>query len=284
MARASLVVIAVVAFGLALGASSASAQRRSKRPAASAPPPAAEPAPVPTPGVEPQTAVPADGTAPMTVTPAAGTAGGASPAAGAASSGAPGGPAAPTQAAAQPAEPAAEASEPAKPGDDRAARAEKEAALERELSEVMDTLVQARARAAVLGKALWKTRVSVKVDNEAGEDQVAVRIGLWLDGAPVWSGDGSALGDPERVLFTGFIAPGQHVLTYEVEQRARVDEKYRYTQRASHRFTALRERRTELRLVLDDDSDIAEDFADDEEGEYDVRARLQVRAISPDDE
>ena len=148
----------------------------------------------------------------------------------------------------------------------------------------MDSLVQARARAAVLGKALWKTTVAIEIDNRAGEDQVAVKVSLWLDGAPVWSGDGSALSDPERRLYSGFIAPGQHVLTYEVEQRARADEKYRYTQRASHRFSALKQRRTELRLVLDDDSDIAEDFADDEEGEYDVRARLQVRAISPDDE
>jgi hypothetical protein len=147
----------------------------------------------------------------------------------------------------------------------------------------MDSLVQARARAAVLGKALWKTTVAIKIDNQA-EDQVAVRVALWLDGAPVWSGDGSALRDPERTMFSGFLAPGQHVLTYEVEQRARADEKYRYTLRASHRFTALRERRSELRLVLEDDSDIAEDFADDEEGEYDVRARLQVRAISPDDD
>ena len=147
----------------------------------------------------------------------------------------------------------------------------------------MDSLVQARARAAVLGKALWKTTVALKIDNQA-EDQVAVRVSLWLDGAPVWSGDGSALSDPDRTLFSGFLAPGQHVLTYEVEQRARADEKYRYTLRASHRFSALRERRSELRLVLEDDSDIAEDFADDEEGEYDVRARLKVRAIAPDDE
>jgi hypothetical protein len=148
----------------------------------------------------------------------------------------------------------------------------------------MDTLVQARARAAVLGKALWKTKVTIEVENDAEPDQVAVRVALWLDGAPVWTGDGSGLRDPKRTLFSGFIAPGQHVLTYEVEQRARADEKYRYTQRASHRFTALKERRTDLKLVLDDDSDIADEFADDEEGEYDVRARLHVRAIAPEDE
>ena len=33
---------------------------------------------------------------------------------------------------------------------------------------------------------------------------------------------------------------------------------------------------TEITLVLDDDSDIAEDFEDDGEGEYDVSTRVRV--------
>jgi hypothetical protein len=266
MARAKLVMIAVVSLGLlAAGASSAAAQRRAKKPAP--PPPVA--APAPTPVEEAATAVPASAE-PLTITPAgAGTGTGAGAGAGAETGAGTG--------------TGTLGEGEAERGEGEAERGQGEAELQRELSEVMDSLVQARARAAVLGKALWKTTVAIKVDNRA-EDQVAVRVALWLDGAPVWSGDGSALSDPERTMFSGFLAPGQHVLTYEVEQRARADEKYRYTLRASHRFTALRERRSELRLVLEDDSDIAEDFADDEEGEYDVRARLQVRAISPDDD
>lgn len=156
-------------------------------------------------------------------------------------------------------------------------------ALAKDVAGVMDELVQLRARTRVLGKALFKTKVRIRVENEAAPDQTAVRLQLWLDGAPVWSGDGSGLRDPERVLFEGLAAPGPHVLTYEVEQRARDDEKYRYTQRASLRFVALRERNMELVLVLDDDSDMADDFDEDEEGEYDVRVRLQVSAERLDD-
>src|SRR5687767_12389318 len=63
-------------------------------------------------------------------------------------------------------------------------------ALRAELSQVMDALVQARTRVAVLGKALFKTRVRVELDNRAAPDQTAVRVALWLDGAPIFSGDG----------------------------------------------------------------------------------------------
>lgn len=152
------------------------------------------------------------------------------------------------------------------------------AALRQELAVVMDDLVKARARAAVVGKALFDTRVRVELDNRAAPDQRAVRVLLWLDGAPIWSGDGAALRDPERALWEGFAVPGPHVLTLEVEQRAQGDEAYRYTLRESYRFMVVPKRRTDVRVVLDDDSDMAEDFADDGEGSYDVQTRFEVRA------
>ena len=158
------------------------------------------------------------------------------------------------------------------------------ASLHQDLAQVMDDLVQARARVAVLGKALFKTRVRLKVDDRAQKEQSAVRLLLWLDGAPIWSGDGSGLRDPDRVLFDGFAAPGPHVLTVEVEQRARRDESFRYTLHESYRFSVLREKRTDLRLLLDDDSDMADDFPGDAEGEYDVRTRFQARAVGLNEE
>ena len=158
------------------------------------------------------------------------------------------------------------------------------AALQAELSQVMDDLVQARTRAAVLGKSLFQTRVRVRVDNRAAPDQTAARVQLWLDGLPIFDGDGSALRDPERVLWEGFAAPGAHALTLEIEQRARGDESYRYTLRESYRFMVVRELRTDLRLVLEDDSDMADDFPDDHEGSYEVQTRLTARAVRGDDD
>jgi hypothetical protein len=182
----------------------------------------------------------------------------------------------PSEGGAPSAKPAAEAS-PANVPEEPAPEGAAPAALSKDVAGVMDELVQLRARTRVLGKALFKTKVRIRVENEAAPDQIAARLQLWLDGAPVWSGDGSGLRDAERVLFEGLAAPGPHVLTYEVEQRARDDEKYRYTQRASLRFVALRDRRMDLVLVLEDDSDMAEDFPDDADGEYDLRVKLRAR-------
>jgi len=244
----------VFASALALHAH-ADAQARKKRPVRSeeAAPPApasVEPAPSGS-ATTPPAAAPATDAAPLAITPSA----------------------------SEPQPPAAApAAEPAKEKAEDEAAAQEAQAVREELSTVMDSLVSARARAALLGKSLFKTRVRVQLVNDAADDQLLGKVALSLDGNPIYRGEGSGL-DPEGAkLFEGYAAPGPHVLTVEIEQRAREDDAYRYSQTSSLRFVVPRGTLTDLKLVLDDDSDIAEDFADDDEGEYDVRLRLEVTA------
>ena len=149
---------------------------------------------------------------------------------------------------------------------------------------MMDDLVQARARVGVLGKSLFKTSVRVQVDNRAAPDQVAGRVALWLDGAPIWSGDGWGCATRARILFEGAWRRARTC------SRSRSSSVRATTIRIATRCTTAiasvccARSRTDLRLILDDDSGIADDFSDDEEGEYDVRTRLEVRAMSLDEE
>ncbi len=138
----------------------------------------------------------------------------------------------------------------------------------------MDELVQTRSRIAVLGEHLFQTKVSIRVVNRAG-DQVLSNFALRLDGAPVFQADGD-VSEEGRQAFEGFAAPGPHELTIEAEQRARADDEYRYVQRDRYRFQVLQGKLTEIVITLDDESDVAEDFADDGEGEYDVRTRVRI--------
>jgi hypothetical protein len=173
--------------------------------------------------------------------------------------------------------PVAEAAEP-KSTEGPAADAEQVSGLQTELSALMDELVQARTRAALLGKTLFKTVTRVYVQNLAGDDAVLSKAVLKLDGAPIFRGDSAALrGDESRQVFEGFIAPGPHVLTAELEVSSRTDAAYGYSLRESYKFQALRDKRNELSLVLRDDSDVASEFPDEQDGEYDVRMRLRVR-------
>jgi hypothetical protein len=176
--------------------------------------------------------------------------------------------------------PAADASSEAAQGEDELAAdafGPDLSPLRAEFTTLMDELVQMRSKIAVLGRQLFRTKVRVGIENLASDDATLARLVLTLDGAPIFRGDASRLsGEAERRAFEGFAAPGPHVLGVEAEQRSREDEDYRYTLRDEYRFVVVRGRLTEVTVTLDDDSDIAEDFADDGEGEYDVRVRIRV--------
>jgi hypothetical protein len=180
--------------------------------------------------------------------------------------------------------PLAATAEPAPAATATPADGEQVASLSSELTSLMDDLVQARARAAVVGKTLWKTVIRVNVQNLAEDEASLAKLVLKLDGAPIYRGDGSTLrGDDSRQVFEGFVAPGPHVLSAEIEQNSREDSAYGYSLRETYRFLALRDKRNELELVLADDSDVTSE-ADEQDGEYDIRTRLRVRTKELEDE
>lgn len=154
--------------------------------------------------------------------------------------------------------------------------------LRSELATLMDELVQTRARVAVLGRQLFETKVRVRVENRA-DDAILSTFSLSLDGAPVFVMS-ERLGDEGALVFEGFAAPGPHELTVEAEQRTRANADYRYLQTDRYRFEVVQGQMTDVVIILDDDSDIGEDFADDGEGEYDVRTRVRVATRPLEDE
>jgi hypothetical protein len=151
------------------------------------------------------------------------------------------------------------------------------APLRQEYVAILDEMVQARSRVAILGQELFRTRLSVAVQDRTGDEATLSRFVLELDGTPIHESQGEIEGGPEgRALFEGALAPGPHVLTFELEQRAREDTEYRVTQRESFRFVVVRERQTEVTIVLEDDSDIARAFPSGGEGRFEIRTRVRV--------
>lgn len=149
--------------------------------------------------------------------------------------------------------------------------------LRADWSTLMDDMVSARQRVATLGEELFHTRMSITVQDRAGDDVNLTRFALELDGTPIFHVDGSIEGgDAGTSVWDGALAPGPHELTLELTQEAREGEEYRYSQRDTFRFIVVRDRRTEITIVLEDDSDIARSFGSGGEGRYEVRTRVRV--------
>ena len=142
---------------------------------------------------------------------------------------------------------------------------------------LMDDLVQARSRVHALGSELFRTRITIDLQDRTGDGTNLARLVVRLDGAPVFQTDGAVEGgDDGREVFSGALAPGPHVLRLEIEQRASADDAYRYTLQEDFRFQVARERLSEVTVVLEDDSDMASSFPSGGEGRYEVRTRMRV--------
>lgn len=149
--------------------------------------------------------------------------------------------------------------------------------LRSDWSTLMDDMVSARQRVATLGEELFHTRLAITVQDRAGDDVSLTRFALELDGTPIFHTDGAIEGgDAGTRVWDGALAPGPHEITIELTQESRDGEEYRYSQRDTFRFIVVRDRSTDVTIVLEDDSDIARSFGSGGEGRYEVRTRVRV--------
>jgi hypothetical protein len=155
-------------------------------------------------------------------------------------------------------------------------------ALSGELSEVLDELIQARTRASVLAKSLFRTRIDINVLRRA-DDQQLVHVKLALDGVPVHESDGAALSNGEAHLFSGYVAPGVHEVSVEISEQAKENGTYRYTRAERFRIETKKDTSTQVDVLLRDDSDMAEELPEGDDGTYEVSTRVRVTPIKVKD-
>ncbi|MDB4972058.1 MAG: Outer rane autotransporter barrel [Myxococcaceae bacterium] len=149
------------------------------------------------------------------------------------------------------------------------------AQIERELAAVMDELVSARARAGVLARSLFHTELRVEVGRRA-RAQNLLHVVLRLDGVPVHESEGAALSSGHAQLFSGYVTPGRHELAIELTEAGKDDASYGYTRSERYRVEVKKDRRTRVQLLLRDDSDMAEEAAEGDEGEYQIDTTVRV--------
>lgn len=182
----------------------------------------------------------------------------------------------------EPAAPVAAPAEPAAPAQAAAPTTPDVSALSVELSAVLDELIQARTRASVLAKSLFRTRIDINVLRRA-DDQQVVHVRLALDGVPVHDSDGAALGRDQARLFQGYVAPGVHEIGIEIVEQSKQNPTYQYTRSERFRIETKKDTSTQVDVLLRDDSDMAEELPTGDDGKYQVSTRVRVTPVKVGD-
>lgn len=143
------------------------------------------------------------------------------------------------------------------------------------LDALLSRVAALRTRIAALTTALFSSKLRVEL-RSAGDDARLKSLRVSLDGGVVYTAPAQAFFERPEIVYEHAVAPGPHVIGIEVERHDATRPEFS-TWQASRFVVVVPEKRVLFtRLELEDESSMAEDFAEDEAGEYDLRIRLQA--------
>jgi hypothetical protein len=135
-----------------------------------------------------------------------------------------------------------------------------------------------RSRVASVTTTLFSSKLRVLVGVE-GDDARVASFRVTLDDGVVYAAPDRFSADEPTAVYEHAVAPGHHMLGVEIERYDARNRQYRTYQSSKFSVVVPEGKRLETSLRIEDDSDMADDFPDGEDGEYDLRVRLRAQVI-----
>jgi hypothetical protein len=135
-----------------------------------------------------------------------------------------------------------------------------------------------RSRVAAVTTTLFSSKLRVVVELDGDEARVST-FRITLDDGIVYAApDRFGPGEPQ-VVYEHAVASGHHVVGVEIERYDVRNRQYRTFQTSKFAVVVPESKRLETSITVEDDSDMAEDFPDDQDGEYDLRVKLRAMVL-----
>jgi hypothetical protein len=147
-----------------------------------------------------------------------------------------------------------------------------------EYDKLLGDIAALRSRVAALTTTLFASKLRVVVETR-GEDARLASFNITLDDGVVFAAPDRFSAEDERTVYEHAVAPGHHVVGVEIERYDARNKEYRTWQ--SSRFSVIipESKLVDAHLQIVDDSDMADDFPSDADGEYDLRVKLRARVV-----
>jgi hypothetical protein len=150
--------------------------------------------------------------------------------------------------------------------------------LNREYNALRDDLFRSRAKAHLLGDALFKTKIVATFQYKAQRAWPIKKVTLKIDDQPVFTADSPSTQDPLK-LYDGFAAPGKHSLTVRVESGATGEDRVAYGAEGTFVVDVAENKQSNINFVVDETGDGPTKLAKKREGTFDVRVRADIEAV-----
>src|SRR5690606_11722531 len=149
-----------------------------------------------------------------------------------------------------------------------------------EYDQLLSDIAALRSRVAALTTTLFKSKLRIIVETEGDEARITSFV-VTLDDGVVFSAPARFVAEDEKVVYEHAVAPGHHVIGVEIEREDTRGQQYKTWQTSKFSVLVPDSQLLETHMVVTDDSDMAEDFPEDEDGEYELEVRLRARVTEP---
>ena len=148
-----------------------------------------------------------------------------------------------------------------------------------EFDKLLGDIAALRARVAAVTTTLFASKLRIIVQTDDSDDARIQSFVVTLDDGVVYRAPARFSADDEKIVYEHAVAPGHHVIGVEVERTDVRNKSYQTWQASRFSVVVPESKKVEAHLELEDDSDMAEDFPDGEDGEYELNVRMRARVI-----
>jgi hypothetical protein len=154
-------------------------------------------------------------------------------------------------------------------------------ALNAEYLAIRDELFRSRAKAELIGSALFKTRMVATFRYRAGRAWPLRKVTLRLDDQPVYSADAPNAEEAVRV-YEGFTVPGKHTLVLRVECSAQGETRVAYGAEGTFVIDVPDGKQSRVAFDVDETGDGPQPLAKKHAGEFSVHLHADVKVLEKD--
>ena len=147
-----------------------------------------------------------------------------------------------------------------------------------EYDRLLGDIAALRARVASLTTTMFKSKLRVSLETE-GDDARITKLVVTLDDGVVFVAPPRFVADDEKTVYEHAVSPGHHVLGVEIERVDARGREYKTWQSSKMSLVVPESKTLEALVSLEDDSDMAVDFPEDEDGEYELNVKLRAQVV-----
>jgi hypothetical protein len=142
-----------------------------------------------------------------------------------------------------------------------------------QLDALISRVAALRSRIAALASTMFSSKLRIEV-RALGDTVRLESMHVSVDGGVVYTAPSRSVFEQPAIVYEHAVAPGSHVVSIEVERHDARNPQFSTWQES--RFVVLVPEKKLLwtRLELEDESSMAEDFEEDDEGQYQLRVKL----------